>query len=85
MTVTYLSESGAEAEPVGWMNNTSTDDYHYILELNDAGKIIGGRYCTDNTNAHIDFLWSPTGNFRPSNPYVDKSKVLDIIKKSVTP
>jgi hypothetical protein len=84
MTVTYLSESGAEAEPVGWANNTSTDDYHYILELNSAGKVIGGRYCTDNTNSHIDFLWSPTGGFRPSNPFVDKTKVLDLIKKSVT-
>ena len=85
MTVTYLSESGAEARPVGWMNNTSTDDYHYILELNSAGKVIGGRYCTDSTNSHVDFLWSPTGNFRPSNPFVDKAKVLDIVKKSIAP
>jgi len=85
MTVSYLTESGAEARPVGFINNTSTDNYHYILELNSAGKVLGGRYCTDNTNAHIDFLWSPTGNFRPSNPNVDKAKVLDLIKKSIAP
>ena len=85
MTVTYLSESGAEARPVGWQNNTSEDDYHYILELNDAGKVIGGRYCTDSTNTHIDFLWSPTGTNSPSNPNVDVAKVKQLIKLSVEP
>jgi hypothetical protein len=85
MTVTYLSESGAEALPVGWMNNTSQDDYHYILELNDAGKVIGGRYCTDSSNSHVDFLWSPTGTNSPSNPSVDQAKVKQLIKMSVEP
>ncbi len=84
-TVTYLSESGAEARPLGWMNNTSTDDYHYILELNSEGKIIGGRYCTDSANSHVDFLWSPTGNNSPSNPSVDAAKVKQLIKLSVEP
>jgi len=85
MTTTYLSESGAEAYPVGWENNTSQDDYHYILELNSEGKIIGGRYCTDSTNTHVDFLWSPTGSNAPSNPSVDQAKVKELIKKSVEP
>jgi len=39
----------------------------------------------DGENSHIDFLWSPTGNFAPSNPYVDVAKVKQIIKASVTP
>lgn len=85
MTVTYLSESGAETRPVGWMNNTSEDDYHYILELNDEGKVLGGRYCKDTTNTHIDFLWSPTGSNSPSNPNVDVNKVKQLIKLSVEP
>ena len=85
MTVTYLSESGAEARPVGWMNNTSQDDYHYILELNDEGKVVGGRYCTDSTNTHIDFLWSPTGQHSASNPNVDVAKVKQLVKMSVEP
>jgi hypothetical protein len=85
MTTTYLSESYAEAAPVGWENNTSTDDYHYILELNADGKIIGGRYCTDTTNTHVDFLWSPTGTNAPSNPSVDQAKVKTLIKMSVEP
>lgn len=85
MTVTYLSETSALARPVGWANYTSQDDYHYILELNDAGKVIGGRYCTDSTNTHIDFLWSPTGSHGPSNPYVDVNKVKQLLKMSVEP
>ncbi|HTL33350.1 MAG TPA: proprotein convertase P-domain-containing protein, partial [Kofleriaceae bacterium] len=71
--------------PVGWENNTSTDDYHYILELNSDGKVVGGRYCKDSTNTHIDFLWSPTGSNSPSNPNVDATKVKQLIKLSVEP
>ncbi|HVK82518.1 MAG TPA: proprotein convertase P-domain-containing protein [Kofleriaceae bacterium] len=85
VTVDYLVEGYAEARPVGFANNTSQDDYHYILELNSDGKVIGGRYCTDSTNSHIDFLWSPTGNHSPSNPYVKLDKVNELIAKSVAP
>jgi len=82
-TVTYLSESGASARPVGFADNTQTDDYHYILELNADGKVIGGRYCTDSEDTHIDFLWSPTGSYAPSNPSVNVEKVKELIKLSV--
>ena len=85
MTVTYISESYPSTSPVGWENNTSTDDYHYILELSSDGKVIGGRYCKDSTNTHIDFLWSPTGSNSPSNPNVDATKVKQLIKLSVEP
>jgi hypothetical protein len=67
------------------MNNTSQDDYHYILELNAEGKVVGGRYCSDSSNSHIDFLWSPTGTNAPSNPSVDAAKVKQLIKLSVEP
>jgi len=83
VTVEYLSESSASNTPHGWENNTSEDDYHYILELNSDGKVIGGRYCTDSTNSHVDFLWSPTGTNRPNNPGVNGAKVKELIAKSV--
>jgi len=82
MTVQYLTESGAEATPVGFENNIRTDDYHYILELNGDGKIVGGRYCTDSSNDHVDFLWAPTGTFSASNPSVTTSKVKELIAKA---
>jgi hypothetical protein len=85
MTVTYIGESSAGNRPIGYHNNTSTDDYHYILEVGSTGKVIGGRYCRDGENSHIDFLWSPTGSFSPSNPNVDVAKVKQLIKASVAP
>src|SRR5262249_51700572 len=82
MTVDYVVEGQASTAPLGFMNNISTDDYHYILELNSEGKVLGGRYCADATNNHVDFLWSPTGSFNPSNPSVDVAKVKQLIKAS---
>ncbi|MBA2538057.1 MAG: proprotein convertase P-domain-containing protein [Deltaproteobacteria bacterium] len=82
MTVDYLTESGAEAGPVGFEDNLRQDDYHYILELNDLGKVIGGRYCTDSSNDHVDFLWAPTGSFSPSNPSVSASRVKELLAKA---
>jgi hypothetical protein len=83
MTVKYITEGDASTTPHGFANYTRTDRYHYILELNSAGKVIGGRYCTDSTNTHVDFLWSPTGNHSPSNPYVKNDKVKELIAKSI--
>ena len=83
MTAQYLTESGQSTFPVGARNYTRTDRYHYILELNTEGKVVGGRYCTDSENNHVDFFWSPTGQFNPSNPNVSVTKVKDLITKSV--
>ncbi|HEX5062695.1 MAG TPA: hypothetical protein VFV99_25155 [Kofleriaceae bacterium] len=85
MTVSYVGESGAGNTPIGYRNNVSTDDYHYILEIGSTGKVIGGRYCKDGENRHIDFLWAPTGDWQPSNPHVDVAKVKQLIKASIAP
>jgi hypothetical protein len=85
MTVTYLTESGATTRPEGWLNHTAKDNYHYILELNSQGKVVGGRYCTDSATTHIDFLWAPTGSHGPTNPHIDMAKVKQLIKLSVEP
>ena len=84
MTVSYVVEGYPGTAPIGYRNNVSTDDYHYILEVGSTGKVIGGRYCTDTENSHIDFLWSPTGSWNPSNPYVDVAKVKQLIEASVS-
>jgi hypothetical protein len=85
MTVSYVVEGSPGTAPIGYKDNVSTDDYHYILELDSAGKIIGGRFCTDSENAHVDFLWSPTGQWNPSNPNVDVANVKKLIKLAVAP
>ncbi|MDB4955320.1 MAG: hypothetical protein JWO36_2889 [Myxococcales bacterium] len=83
MTVSYVTEGSPGTAPIGYKDNVSTDDYHYILEVASNGKVIGGRFCTDAENSHIDFLWSPTGSWSPSNPNVDVAKVKQLIKLSV--
>jgi len=85
MTVSYVTEGSPGTAPIGYKDNVQTDDYHYILELDSKGKIIGGRFCTDTEDAHIDFLWSPTGTWAPSNPNVDVAKVKQLIKAAVQP
>ncbi len=83
MTVNYLTEGSPSLTPIGGKNNVRTDSYHYILELNTDGKIIGGRFCSDSENSHVDFLWSPTGQFNPTNPNVNVSKVKELFAKAV--
>ena len=83
-TVTYIVEGSPSTRPIGFANNTSTDDYHYILEVGSTGKVIGGRFCKDSEDSHIDFLWSPTGRYNPSNPYVNVAKVKELIAKSIS-
>ncbi len=83
MTVKYITEGDASSTPLGFTSYTRTDGYHYILELNSLGKVIGGRYCTDSDNSHVDFLWSPTGNHSPSNPYVKTDKVNELVAKAI--
>lgn len=85
MTVSYVVEGSPGTAPIGYKDNTSTDDYHYILEVDDGGKVIGGRYCTESADSHPDFLWSPTGSFNPSNPNVDVANVKQLIDLSVGP
>jgi len=40
---------------------TATDRYEYVLELDAAGKIIGGEWTGASVGAHPDFLWLPLG------------------------
>lgn len=59
LTTDYLVEGNASTRPLGMTGYVSHDTYHYILELGDTGKIIGGKYCTDSVTDHPDFLWAP--------------------------
>ena len=83
MTVSYVVEGYPGTTPIGYRNNIATDSYHYILEVGSTGKVLGGRYCSDSEDTHIDFLWSPTGTWQPSNPSVDVAKVKQLIKLAV--
>lgn len=59
----YISESSASTGYTGSTINsyTMTDRYQYLLELDAAGKIIGGEWVGTSQTSHPDFLWLPTG------------------------
>jgi hypothetical protein len=86
MSVTYVIEGDPSTEVLAMEDYLSTDSFHYILELDSGGKVIGGRYCTDSEGDHPDFLWAP---LRPStsntgrNPAVSLDKVRQLLKLSV--
>ncbi len=62
--------------------------FHYVLDLDDEGKVTGGQYFTDSDR--IDMLWTPLtpaqggqeSNER-GNPHVDVKEVLAIWRESV--
>lgn len=59
----YISESTASTGNTGAVIDqyTGTDRYDYLLELDAAGKIIGGEWTGASKQSHPDFLWLPTG------------------------
>lgn len=62
--------------------------FHYLLDLDEDGKITGGRYYSDS--ARVDMLWIPlraaqggqAGNER-GNPHLDVDEVLSLWRDSV--
>jgi hypothetical protein len=62
-TVQYISESSAEDGHTGNTIDryTRTDRYQYVLELDSAGKILGGEWIGSSKRDHPDFLWLPIG------------------------
>lgn len=45
---------------------TRADRYAYVLELDAAGKIIGGEWARSSKTSHPDFAWLPVGVAGPS-------------------
>jgi len=84
-TVQYIYEGWPSTSPIGMSNNIGTDTYHYILEVDDRGKIIGGEYCSESKDRHPDFLWAPTAVSTSNygrNPGVDLDKVHTLLQLS---
>lgn len=67
-------------------DSTSSRDYEYILELNDAEEIVGGEWINDSKEDHIDFLWLPVGKPKENAVVVGGIKysvVRDLLARSV--
>jgi hypothetical protein len=83
MTTDYITESHASVEPTTSVINRYVrhDNYHYIVEMNDAGEIIGGEWVGSSIAGHPDFFWLPV-RARGGNPYLDMDTVRDMVAES---
>jgi hypothetical protein len=86
MEVTYAYNSNREVDKSPRIAKTM--QFHYLLDLDEKGDIVGGTYLSDSRQ--IDMLWVPlnppqggrTGNERGS-PYIDVKQVMALWKASV--
>lgn len=86
MNAAYANSSNGEYQQSPRLKKVKY--FHYMLELDDEGKIVGGYYFRDSSQ--IDMLWIPVspkqggkpGNER-GNPHVDVNEVLAIWRASV--
>jgi Transglutaminase elicitor len=85
MTVGYLVEGEAQAEPMGLDGYIDEQTYHYVVEVDGRGKVIGGEWCKKSATHHPDFLWAPQSVSQSTigrNPEVDLDNVYKLLAKS---
>jgi len=86
MNVAYAASTNQEYTRSPRLKRTKS--FHYLLDVDEEGKVSGGRYFSDS--ARIDILWAPLtpaqggqeGNER-GNPHVDVNEVFAIWRESV--
>lgn len=96
-TLYYVTESHASKTPMvpEIDSYTRTDNYHYLLEINAAGDIIGGEWLLGTTehpdwgtSKQPDFLWFSTGpatDYGVPIDYANVKSLLDLSRKPVAP
>ncbi len=86
LNIAYAKDSNGEYQQSPRYQRTKY--FHYMLNLDEEGRIVGGYFLRDSSM--IDLIWMPlrpkqgrrAGNER-GNPYVDVDKVLAIWRDSV--
>lgn len=86
LNVAYVISTNHEYERSPRMKRVKS--FHYLLDLDDDGRIEGGRYYSDSSQ--LDMLWTPlrpapggqVGNER-GNPHVDVNEILALWRESV--
>lgn len=64
---------------------TSTRPYSllsYVLELDEAGKIIGGEYIDWSKGHHPDFVWLPRRIDTSVNPLINLDQLRDLVREA---
>ena len=86
MQMSYVGESDQSTDgnlAALIANYTLTDHYEYILELDTAGKIIGGEWLGSSRRNHPDFLWLPIKKHESSVHGVDWTNVKMLLTRSI--
>ncbi len=94
--VRYVTESHAESRPLvpELESYLRTDRYHYLLEMDGDGNIIGGEWLNAKVTRESgfsnqpDFLWASTGPAGwgwNTNSHVDYQTVKSLLDKSQSP
>ncbi len=84
LTVKWITESHASTEPADLDRYTRTSRYTYILEVDAAGKIIGGKYFGASVTDHPDFFWATQRLRTSSVPHMDLAEIRDMVRESRT-
>lgn len=91
-TTVYYSEAlGQEVitSEIAAGSRFKTNSYNYVLELDAAGKIIGGEWVGNSQTSHPDFIWvamEPNvsdGTDKSSNPNIDAQEVIKLWAESI--
>ena len=83
MNFRYVVEGSASTTPFldRIDSYTRTHNYEYLLELDGAGKIIGGEWINYSQSTHPDFLWLPIQSYG-GNPSINMSNVRHLLELS---
>jgi len=84
MDTNYISESSASTDGPLVPNierYTRTDTYSFVLELDSAGKVVGGEWLDYSRETHPDFLWLPI-RANGGNPNIDLGQVRRLVEQS---
>jgi len=82
-TTDWITESHAMTTPTTPIVSRYTrhDHYHYILELDGEGNIIGGEWVGASKLNHPDFVWLPTRAVS-GNPHISLETVREMVRES---
>jgi hypothetical protein len=88
MKVGFIAESAASTD--GNLAHdidryTHYDHYEYVLEVDSAGRIVGGVWINGSINTHPDFLWLPTGprDATVANGTISRAQVMTLVELSL--
>lgn len=92
-TTVYYSEAlrtEVMTSEIASASRFKTSSYNYILELDAAGRIIGGEWVGTSQQTHPDFIWvafepgTADGTDKSSNPNIDSKEVIKLWAESIS-